>query len=165
MNLLKDIIFKTDEYVFSYRVAGLLLHNGKVLLQRPKNDTAYAIPGGHVALGETNEETLIREIKEEINTDIKVGKLQWVGELFFPWGDKPCHQICLFYNVSLKDNTAIPLDGTFWGTEELEDKTFKLEFSWVDIKEIGNIELYPIEAKKYLAEGAGEVKHFVYKES
>jgi|GEM_PF-4313796 len=28
----KDIIFKTDEYVFSYRVAGVLLQNGKVLL-------------------------------------------------------------------------------------------------------------------------------------
>lgn len=40
-----DIIFKTEEYVFSYRVAGLLLHNGKVLLQRSADDTSYAIPG------------------------------------------------------------------------------------------------------------------------
>lgn len=40
-----DIIFKTEEYVFSYRVAGLLLHNGKVLLQRSTDDTSYAIPG------------------------------------------------------------------------------------------------------------------------
>lgn len=160
----KDIIFKTDEYVFSYRVAGLLLHNGKVLLQRPQNDTAYAIPGGHVALGETNEETLVREFKEEINADIKVDKLKWVGELFFPWGDKPCHQICLFYSVLLTDNTIIPLNGTFWGTEQLEDKSFKLEFSWIDIKDIKTIELYPIEAKKYIAEGVSKVKHFVYKE-
>lgn len=80
----KDIIFNTDEYVFSYRAAGLLLHNGIVLLQRPKNETGYAIPGGHVALGETNEETLVREFKEEINADIKVDTLKWVGELFFP---------------------------------------------------------------------------------
>ena len=80
----KDIIFKTDEYVFSYRVAGVLLHSGKVLLQKSKNDTGYAIPGGHVALGETSEETLVREFKEEINADIKVGSLKWVGELFFP---------------------------------------------------------------------------------
>jgi ADP-ribose pyrophosphatase YjhB (NUDIX family) len=153
----RDIIFKTDEYVFSYRVAGLLVHNGKVLLQRPQNDTAYAIPGGHVALGETNEETLVREFKEEINVDIKVGKLKWVGELFFPWGDKPCHQICLFYNVSLTKNTNIPLNGAFWGTEQLEDKAFKLEFSWINIKDIETIELYPIEAKKYLAEGLSQV--------
>lgn len=160
----KDIIFKTDEYIFSYRVAGVLVHNGKVLLQKPENDTGYAIPGGHVALGETNEETLVREFKEEINVDIKVGSLKWVGELFFPWGKKPCHQICLFYNVSLTENANIPLNGAFWGTECLEGKSFKLKFYWIDIKDIEKFELYPIEAKKYLTEGLNKVEHFVYKE-
>lgn len=160
----KDIIFKTDEYVFSYRVAGLLIHNGKVLLQRPEDDNAYAIPGGHVAFGETNEETLVREFKEEVNVDIKVDVLKWVGELFFPWGNRPCHQICLFYSISLTDNSSIPLDGTFWGTEQLEGRSFKLEFSWIDIKNIETIELYPIQAKKYLAGGVNQVEHFVYKE-
>ena len=28
---MSDILFKTDDYVFSYRVGGLLIHNGKVL--------------------------------------------------------------------------------------------------------------------------------------
>lgn len=160
----KDIIFKTAEYVFSYRVAGLLVHNEKVLLQRPQNDTSYAIPGGHVALGETTEETLVREFKEEINADIKVDRLKWIGEIFFPWGDKPCHQICLFYNVLLTDNSAIPLSGTFLGTEQLEDKSFKLEFSWIDIKDIETIKLYPVEAKRYLSEESSLVEHFVYKQ-
>lgn len=160
----KDIIFKTEDYIFSYRVAGVIIHNGKVLLQRPTNDTAYAIPGGHVALGETNEETLIREFKEEINVNIKVDTLKWVGEIFFPWGNKPCHQICLFYKVSLADNDEIPLEGSFWGTEQMEGNAFKLEFAWIDIKEIETIELYPIEVKKFLADGLNKVEHFVYKE-
>ncbi len=69
---MRDIIFKTDEYVFSYRVAGLLIHNNRILLQRPINDTGYALPGGHVDLGETNEETLIREFKEEINAKMAI---------------------------------------------------------------------------------------------
>lgn len=43
-----DILFKNDDFVFSYRVGGILKHNGKILLQRPKNDD-YAIIGGHVA--------------------------------------------------------------------------------------------------------------------
>ena len=43
-----DILFKNDHFVFSYRVGGILKHNGKILLQRPKNDD-YAIIGGHVA--------------------------------------------------------------------------------------------------------------------
>ena len=160
----KDILFKTDEYVFSYRVAGILIQNEKVLLQRPYNDTAYAFPGGHVELGETNANTLVREFKEEINGDIRVGKLRWVGEIFFPWGTKPCHQICLFYEVELTDFSTIPLEGTFEGMEQLEDKTFKLEFSWIDIKDIDEIELYPIEAKEFIVNGVNQVEHFVYKE-
>lgn len=43
-----DILYKTDDYVFSYRVAGILIRQGKVLLQKPKNDDGYSIPGGHV---------------------------------------------------------------------------------------------------------------------
>lgn len=39
-----DILFKNDDFVFSYRVGGILTHNGKILLQRPKNDD-YAIIG------------------------------------------------------------------------------------------------------------------------
>lgn len=41
----KDILFKTEEYVFSYRVGGILIRNGKILLQRPENDD-FAIIGG-----------------------------------------------------------------------------------------------------------------------
>ena len=70
-----DILFKTE--------------NGKVLLQKPSNDTAYAFPGDHVAFGETNAQTLIREFQEEIGVDISVGDLKWVGEVFFPWGSRP----------------------------------------------------------------------------
>ena len=52
-----DILFKKDDFVFSYRVGGILIHNEKILLQRPKNDD-YAIIGGHVAAMETSMETL-----------------------------------------------------------------------------------------------------------
>lgn len=40
-----DILFKTDDYIFSYRVAGICVQNGKVLLQKPTNDDGYAFPG------------------------------------------------------------------------------------------------------------------------
>ena len=37
-----DILFKNDDFVFSYRVGGILKHNGKILLQCPKNDLPTA---------------------------------------------------------------------------------------------------------------------------
>lgn len=46
-DVMKDIFFKTEDYIFSYRVAGILIHNGKIILQRPVNGTGYAFPGGH----------------------------------------------------------------------------------------------------------------------
>ena len=55
-----DILFKQDDFVFSYRVGGVLIRDGKILLQRPKGDD-YSIIGGHVAAMETTEETLKRE--------------------------------------------------------------------------------------------------------
>ena len=63
-----DILFKTDDWMFSYRVAGICVQNGKVLLQTTTGeDRSFAFPGGHVSFGETNEQTLIREFREEID--------------------------------------------------------------------------------------------------
>ncbi|MBQ4164978.1 MAG: NUDIX domain-containing protein, partial [Oscillospiraceae bacterium] len=87
-----DILFKNDDFVFSYRVGGILVHNGKILLQRPADDD-YAIIGGHVTAMETSAETLKREFEEELHAKIAVDDLLAIGEIYFPWGDKPCHQI------------------------------------------------------------------------
>ena len=52
---------------------GALIFNqeGKIfLMSSPKWRGKYIIPGGHIELGETMEEALKREIKEETNLDI-----------------------------------------------------------------------------------------------
>ena len=152
-----DILFKTDDWVFSYRVAGICVKNGKVLLQKPVNDTAFAFPGGHVAFGETNEETLIREFKEEIGVDVRVGELKWVAEIYFPWGDKRCHQICLYYmvdgDISDKDQ--------FMGIEE---RGVPLEFWWIPLEQVQELEVYPVETPQLLQKLDAGVPHFVYNE-
>jgi ADP-ribose pyrophosphatase YjhB (NUDIX family) len=160
----QDLLFKTDTFIFSYRLAGVLVKNGKVLLQRTLDNPSYAFPGGHATFPETNEETLIREFKEEIDADIYVGDLIWVGEIFFPWQGKPCQQICLFYSIDLKDAHQIPFDGSFMARESFDGKTFDLEFFWIKIDEIDNILLYPPIAKELLHHMDEGVKHFVYKE-
>ena len=71
-----DILFRKDDWIFSYRVAGIAVCDGKVLLQKPTNENSFAFPGGHVSFGETNEETLLREFKEETGAEISVGELK-----------------------------------------------------------------------------------------
>lgn len=160
---MQDILFKTEDYVFSYRVAGICIKNAKILLQKPTNDDGYAFPGGHVALGETNEETLIREFKEEIGADISVGELKWVAEIFFSWGDQPCHQICLYYMIDI-ESSDIPENDSFIAKEHLEDRDFDMEFHWIPLEEIKNIEVYPENAADLIEKIDEGVQHFVYKE-
>lgn len=161
----QDILFKTDDYLFSYRVAGILIRNGRVLLQKPSNDPGYAFPGGHVSFDETNAQTLEREFREEIGAEIKTGALAWVGELFFPWKDRTCHQICLYYLVSLSEESSIPLSGTFQGVETLEDRNFQMNYSWVDLSCTAELELYPPQAKDLLLQGFDRTHHFIYRET
>ena len=161
---MSDILFYRNDYVFSYRVAGILLRDNKILLQKPTNDTGYAIPGGHVEFGETNAQTLEREFKEEIGADITVGALKWVAEIFFPWGDKPCHQICLYYNVVLKNEAQIPLDGVFTGDERIEGRNFTIEFHWKPVESLGQLEVYPTNMSDLIKRYNEGVQHFVYRE-
>ncbi len=153
-----DILFKTDDVVFSYRVAGICIKNGCILLQKPINDTAYAVPGGHVSLGETNEVTLKREFYEEVGAEISVGALRWVGELFFPWGERRCHQICLYYEVDIPDNNT-PTSGSFWSRESM---VHDIEFHWIPLAKLDQIEVYPPQISELM--GSTDLVHFVYSE-
>ena len=160
-----DILFRTDDFIFSYRIAGILIRDNKILLQKPTNDSGFAVPGGHAELGETSAETLVREFKEEIGADITIGKLRWVAELFFPWGgNKPCHQLCLYYDISLGNETQIPLSGSFTGIEHIEGRDFIMEFHWVPIGSLRGIEVYPTNIAELMERPASEVCHFVYVE-
>ena len=62
-----------------YEVACAVIEkDNKILCCRrgPKGETAFKweFPGGKLEPGETKEEALVREIKEELNTEIKINK-------------------------------------------------------------------------------------------
>lgn len=155
-----DIKIKTENYIFSYRVAGICLIDGKVLLQKSSNEKGYAFPGGHVALGETNAETLKREFEEEIGVHISVGELKWIQENFFSLNGRKWHQICLYYLVNI-NKTTFPLNDTFSGIENMDGKEFMIQFHWIPISELSNIEVYPINCVELLNDINGGIKHFI----
>lgn len=71
-------------------VAAVILHNNKILcVQRNENkyeyiSKKYEFPGGKVEAGETNEDAIIREIKEELNMDISILSKYLVVEHTYP---------------------------------------------------------------------------------
>lgn len=160
----RDILFKTEEFIFSYRVGGLLIKEDKILLQKPENDD-YAIIGGHVSGLETTAETLKREFEEELHAKIEVDNLVAVGEVFFPWGQKPCHQICLYYKVHLLNDDDIPSDCSFHGYDDLDHERIDLDFCWVPLEKLKNgLKVYPLELIPHILSDQKEIVHFVSKQ-
>jgi len=158
-----DISYSTDKHGFSYRAAGILLHDGRVLLQM--HDGEYAFPGSGVAFGETTAETLIREFAEEIGEDtIEVAELKWVWENFYVWNNTPYHQICIYHLLKLKDSAHIPLSGKFIHKEYSENDANPVWFYWVPLDELNNISVHPKNAAELLRRIDEGVLHFAYRE-
>ena len=78
-----DLTLKTEEGYFNYRVAAVIVNDGKILAQRNTKTNEYYLPGGRVTFGETSEEALLREIKEELKINITDYSPLWLNECFF----------------------------------------------------------------------------------
>lgn len=65
------ITFDRGNLRFSYRVAGVAIRDGKVLVQESLDGGFYFLPGGRAELQESAGETLRREMQEELHIDDK----------------------------------------------------------------------------------------------
>lgn len=153
-----DWLFTVDNRIHGFRSTGILLNEGKILIQREINGTEFALPGGHVAWGETSSETLVREYKEELGADVSVGRLIWVEEAFWKWGTKDAHSICHYHLVNLTVPFQIPTEGTF---KSLESDESRLVFQWVNISELQNYQVYPVFLKDKITNLSQGVEHFI----
>lgn len=87
-----------DEHIGpSVAVDGILFTKEKkiVIIQRKNPPIGYALPGWFVEYGETPEQALIREMKEEVGVHIKIKRLAWV--MTDPKRDPRGHIISLVY--------------------------------------------------------------------
>lgn len=109
----KDWLFSDKSHICSFRTVGVLIRNNKILVQRDKRGNEYALPGGHVKIGETSMESLIREYKEETGADINCQRLIWTEECFWYWNNKPANTIAFYYLINLCDGSDIPDNGEF----------------------------------------------------
>ena len=77
---------------------------GEILLQKRSDNDLWGIPGGCQELGESFEETIIREIKEETNLDIEAKDLKLIDIVSgksrmkeYPNGDVVINNTPLYY--------------------------------------------------------------------
>ena len=143
---MKDWLFKTDEYLCDLRTVGVLVHDGKLLVQRDRNGSEYAIPGGHVKIGETTVDGLIREYREETGADIKAVKLLWTEECFWEWGARQAHNIASYYLIELADGSDIPDTGEFVSHND----NCNVVLGWMPIDQLVDITIYPDFIKEHI---------------
>ena len=77
------VAFDKEQAHFNYRVAGVAIHNGRILLDRNSRNTYWVLPGGHPEMMEPMADALRREVHEEIGADVEVVRLLWILENFF----------------------------------------------------------------------------------
>ncbi|WP_339803700.1 NUDIX domain-containing protein [Paenibacillus sp. FSL R5-0744] len=105
------------------KIAWIHIENGQVLCARSKGKDMYYLPGGKREVGETDEETLVREIEEEISVQIKTETVSYFGKF-----EAEAHGKAEGVTVKMTCYIA-DYEGTLTPASEIE------ELSWLSYKD------------------------------
>ena len=114
-------------------VGAVMIDDGRILVvQRGRGAYAgaWAIPGGRQRRGETMQEAVRREVREETGLIVEVGDPVWIGDILDPT-DPPA------YHYTVVDFAAFVIGG------ELEAGDDAADARWVDLDEVRGLPLTP----------------------
>ncbi|MGV3559858.1 NUDIX domain-containing protein [Larkinella arboricola] len=115
------------------RPAMLLIENNHVLLMhyRYGETDVFGLPGGNPDKGETLNQTVIRELQEELGVEVEIGPVAFFGEVMMPESKEDVLHV-LF------------LGQLIGGIPRLNPaETSALAVAWKPISELATLNLYP----------------------
>ena len=134
------LTFKQDHDVFRYRSVGITITNDHILIHKQEDNSYWSLPGGRCEFHESSEETIIREIAEELGEKITVLRLIWIIENFYTSQKYKYHEIALYYHIAFDDHSRImDLSAVHQGREAHT----KLIFAWHPIDRLHTVNLKP----------------------
>lgn len=156
------ICFDEGSRRFNYRIAGVAIHNGAVLLHRADHESFWTLPGGRAEHGEAAAETIQREMQEELDTDVQVDRLLWFVENFFEHEGRRYHEIGLFFLMRFPADslplTSVAFDRTDAGT------LFRFQWHPVEPDALAQLPLFPAFLPQALTALPPAVVHIVERE-
>lgn len=123
------IRFDRGNQRFNFRAVGVAVHHDKVLLHQAEGDSFWSLPGGRVEFGEAAEETLRREMREELGVDVEVVRLLWLVENFFVYDGKNYHELSPYFLMRLPDSSPYLTEA---GPYKCVEPGSNLIFRWFD---------------------------------
>lgn len=143
-----DITIDLEDYKLNVRSAGVMIHNGKILVQRNINSDHYALIGGRVEIGENSDDTVKREIKEELGKDIEIAGYISTIENFFEMKGSKHHEIMFVHKIEFTNEEDKKIEYTM---KNVEGKDY-LQYEWIDLDKIDEYPLLPRAVKDVLKE-------------
>ena len=135
-----DLRFLVDGMKLNVRSGIIIIKDNKILLHKNDNKDNYCLPGGGVKFLESSEEAIIREIKEEINLDIKVEEFVTTIESIFEKDGIKFHEIYFIYKGSFINDID-----TNKIIKNIEGKPIK--YGFVDLDKIDDYYILPVIIK------------------
>ncbi len=138
-----DLTFSVPSGKFNYRVAAVILRDGKLLCQQGAEDSNYFLPGGRVTFGEGGESAILRELAEELGVEARILRPLWLHENFFTEETtlRRFHEICLYFLMEAPGLT----EGQFQAEEGI--------YSWIPLEDLPHTPIYP----RFLRENMGKL--------
>lgn len=137
------------EKVHRISVKAMVVHEGRLLLIRKRDQAGdyYIFPGGGQEHGESLDQTLTREVREETGYAVEAGDLvvarDYIGANHeFRADSSHFHQVELYFSAKLC--------GPEQGAAELPDSG-QIGIEWVPLEQVRTLRIYPLALRDVFA--------------
>ena len=137
-----DINVECEKGKFKLRASGVIVKDGKMLVDRARRFDGFIFLGGHVEVGETCKDAILRESREELGFETKIIKLICINENIYPVPNTEmvAHEISYYYllepkvDIEVKDFEYVEVD---------KGNEITHYYQWIDINSANDYNIRP----------------------